>query len=270
MKKILIAAALLAAVACGKTAPKALVLYYSQTGTTKAVAEALQQQLGADIEEIVPVVSYGDDYGATIARGRQEFTEGVLPEIQPIQADLSKYDVIFLGYPVWFGTYANPIGTVLDQVDFSGKKVVTFCTFGSGGLESSSSDIMKKLPNATVIPGYGVRSARLDAAPAEVERFLKEFGFIPGEVAEPASFSEEKDVTAEEAALFDEAVGTYPMIHAKATRVSSRPVPGGTEYKFVAEDVLPENAPEGIIPGKTRIHVLVEDGKAPVFTRVVR
>ena len=117
MKHILILAALLAAVACGqkKAESKALVLYYSQTGTTKAVAEALQQQLGADIEEIVAVNSYGEDFGATIARGQKELQEGTLPEIQPIQADIASYDVIFLGYPVWFGTYANPIATILDQ-----------------------------------------------------------------------------------------------------------------------------------------------------------
>ena len=236
MKHILILAALLAAVACGqkKAESKALVLYYSQTGTTKAVAEALQQQLGADIEEIVAVNSYGEDFGATIARGQKELQEGTLPEIQPIQADIASYDVIFLGYPVWFGTYANPIATVLDQLNLTGKKIVPFCTFGSGGLEESVAAIRQKLPEAEVLPGYGVRAARIDAAPAEIER-------------------------------------TYPMIQAVADQVASRAVPGGKEYQFIAKDKPREGAPAfGGEPRTMKVHVLVEDGKDPVFTRVDR
>ena len=126
------------AVACGKSpAPKILVLYYSQSSTTKTVAEEISSRLGADIEAIVPVTPYEGDFQATVERGKKELDEGILPAIQPIKADISSYDVIFLGYPIWFGTYATPISTVLSSVDFSGKKLVPFCSFGSGGLDSS-------------------------------------------------------------------------------------------------------------------------------------
>ena len=271
MKHILILVALVAAVACSqKVAPKALILYYSQTGTTKAVVDALQAELGADVEEIVAVESYGTDFGATIARGQKELQEGTLPEIQPIQADIASYDVIFLGYPVWFGTYANPIATVLDQVDFKGKKIVPFCTFGSGGLEESVAAIRQKLPEAEVLPGYGVRAARIDAVPAEVDRFLKESGFIPGEVAQLEAFPEFQPATEEDAAIFDAAVGTYPMIQAVAEQVTSRTVPGGKEYEFIAKDKPREGAPAFGEPRTMKVHVLVEDGKDPVFTRVDR
>ena len=271
MKHILILAALVAAAACSqKVAPKTLVLYYSQTGTTKAVADALQAQLGADAEEIVAVESYGTDFGATIARGQKELQEGTLPEIQPIQADIASYDVIFLGYPIWFGTYANPIATVLDQVDLKGKKIVPFCTFGSGGLEESVAAIRQKLPEAEVLPGYGVRAARIDAVPAEVERFLKEGGFILGEVTPLEAFPEFQPATEEDAAIFDAAVGTYPMIQAMAEQVTSRTVPGGKEYQFIAKDKPREGAPAFGEPRTMKVHVLVEDGKAPVFTRVDR
>ena len=274
MKRLMLAVALLAAVACGpkKSAPKALVLYYSQTGSTEAVAKALQEKLGADAEAIVPVTSYGEDYGATIARGGQELREQNWPEIQPIQADLSKYDVVFLGYPIWFGTYANPIATVLETVDFAGKKVVPFCTFGSGGLDESVAAIKAKLPDAEVLPGYGVRSARIDAMPAEIDRFLKEGGFIEGDVTPLEPFGETKPVTEAESALFDAAVGTYPMIHAQAVEAASRTVPGGMEYLFVAKDLPREDAPvvEGAEPRTMKVLVLAEDGKEPVFTRVIR
>ncbi len=262
MKKFLImAATLLVAVSCGaKKESKTLVLYYSQGGTTKVVAEAIQQALGADIEEILPVDPYDPDFNATITRGQKEMSEGKFPELEPIKANVKDYDVIFVGFPVWFGTYANPIETLLNTVDFSGKEVVPFCTFGSGGLDTSSKAIAAKLSNATVLPGYGVRAARIDAVPAEVDRFLKEGGFLAGEYVKPAEFPALHPVSEDESALFDAAVGTYPMIRAKATEVAERDVEGGKEYLFTA----------GEGRGTIKVYVLVEDGKDPVFTQVLR
>ena len=262
MKRFLILAVMvLFAVSCGQKADsKALVLYYSQTGTTKMVAEALQQALGADIEEIVVVNPYDPDFNATITRGQKEMSEGNFPELQPLTSNLQDYDVIFLGYPVWFGTYANPIETLLKTVDFSGKKVVPFCTFGSGGLDTSTKALREKLPDAEVLPGYGVRAARIDAVPAEVDRFLKENGFLAGKYEKRAEFPAPHAVSEEESAIFDAAVGTYPMIRAKASEVAERAVSGGKEYLFSAQE-------RG---GTIQVHVLVEDGKDPVFTQVLR
>ena len=159
---IVLATVTLAVVSCGpkkteqvaeeKVTPKMLVLYYSQTGNTKAVATEMATRLGADIEEIVPVQIYDGDFQATIERGKKELDEGAFPEIQPLKADVANYDVIFIGYPVWFGTYAPPVITFLNQVDLSGKKVVPFCTFGSGGLDSSIKDLAEAEPNAEILP----------------------------------------------------------------------------------------------------------------------
>lgn len=266
---------MLLAVSCGKEkSPRILVLYYSQNGGTKAVAEAIQSRLGADIEAIVPTIPYDGDFQATIERSRKEL-DGESPEIQPVAADIKSYDVIFLGYPIWFGTYATPVATVLKEVDLGGKKVVPFCTFGSGGLDSSVEDLKKNIPDAEVLPGYGVRAARIEAAPAEVERFLVAGGFIEGEGQEVEEFSETRDVTPEEASIFQTAVGDYPMMAgAMAEKVASRAIPGGMEYLFTAKTMPREGMPgPGPGPGMDRpmkVYVLAEDGKAPVFTQVVR
>ncbi|MBR4130491.1 MAG: NAD(P)H-dependent oxidoreductase [Bacteroidaceae bacterium] len=249
---------------------KVLVLYYSQTSNTKVVAEEIASKLGADIEEIVPVEPYDGDFQATIARCMKEREEEVIPEIQPIQADLSAYNIIFLGYPIWFGTYAPPVNAFLNQVDLSGKKVVPFCTFGSGGLESSVKELAEKQPDAEILPGYGVRAARLEAVPVEVDRFLKAGGFIEGEYVEPEEFPEQHEASEEEAAIFDAACGDYPMMHAKAKTVAARSVPEGTEYLFTAED-LPREGDSKMPPaGEMKVYVLVAEGETPVFTRVIR
>ena len=283
LKMILVLAAMtLAAFSCGpkqetskeeqqkEPTPKALVIYYSQTSNTKGVAQEIATKLGADIEEIVPVELYDGDFQATIERGKKELDEAAYPEIQPLKADVANYDVIFLGYPIWFGTYAPPIFTWLEQVDLSGKKVVPFCTFGSGGLESSVMDLAKAEPNAEILPGYGVRAARLEAMPKEIDHFLKAKGFLEGEFVKLDEFLEQHPVSEEESAIFDAAVGDYPMIHAQAKSVASRIIPEGTEYMFTAVD-LPRGDNPNIPPaGEMTVYVSVIGDEAPVFTKVIR
>ena len=279
---LVLATVTLAAVSCGpkpetpkeepqqEPTPKMLVLYYSQTSNTKGVAQEIANKLGADIEEIVPVELYDGDFQATIERGKKELDEAAYPEIQPLKADVTNYDIIFLGYPIWFGTYAPPVFTWLDQVDLSGKKVVPFCTFGSGGLESSIKDLAKAEPNAEILPGYGVRAARLEAMPKEIDQFLKANGFIEGEYTKLEEFPEQHPVSEEEAAIFDAAVGDYPMMHAQAKTVASRTIPEGTEYMFTAVDLPREGMPNMPPAGEMTVYVSVVGEEAPVFTRVIR
>ena len=85
--------------------------------------------------------------------------------------------------------------TLLEGVDLAGKKVVPFCTFGSGGLQSSTRLIAEKQPGAEILPGYGVRAARIQAAPAEIDTFLKAGGFLEGEYEKLEDFPESHPVS---------------------------------------------------------------------------
>lgn len=250
--------------------PKTLVLYYSLTNNTKQVAEEMAALVGADIERIEAVEPYDTSFQATIDRCMKERELEILPQIRPLNADLSQYDVIFIGYPVWFGTYAPPVITFLQNNDLSGKKVVPFCTFGSGGLESSVRDLEVAQPNAEILSGYGVRAARLESMPKEVEQFLIANGFIEGEYTAPEPFGEIHEVSEEETAVFDAAVDGYPMINAEAKTVASRTIDGGTEYLFSAVDKPRKGGPKMPQGGELQVYVTVENGQTPVFTRVVR
>lgn len=267
-----IVAAAMAAVSCGskKEEPQVLVLYYSQTSNTKTVAQEIAKRLGADMEEIVPVTPYDGDFQATIGRCMQEREQGITPEIKPVVANLEKYDIVFIGYPVWFGTFAPPVAAFLDKADLSGKKIVPFCTFGSGGLDSSVKDLASKQPKAEILPGYGVRAARMAAVPKEVDQFLKAGGFIEGEYTPLPDFSDLHEVSEDEAAIFNAAVGDYPMIHAQAKTVAQRAIPGGTEYMFTAVDLPREGNTDMPPAGEIKVYVNVVEGEVPVFTQVVR
>lgn len=263
--------AMIAAASCGqkKEAPKVLVLYYSQSDNTKAVAQEISTALGADLEEIVPVEPYNGTYDETIQRCIREREEEILPKIQPVLADVSAYDVVFIGYPIWFGTCALPMLTCLGEIDLSGKKVVPFCTFGSGGLFSSAADIANRQPEAEMLPGYGVRAARIMAMPEEVDQFLKANGFLEGDYVKLEEFPETHAVSEEESAIFDAAVEGYSMLSATASKVASRKIPGGTEYQFIALTAPRQTTPESKMVEIT-VYVTVKDGEAPVFTQVVR
>ena len=278
---LVIATAAVTAISCGtknenkeeateKEAPKVLVLYYSQTSNTKAVATEIATKLNADIEEIVAVNPYDGDFQATIDRCIVEREQGTVTEIKPLTADIANYDVIFIGYPVWFGTYAPPIATFLANTDLSGKKIVPFCTFGSGGLESSVKDMAEKQPKAEILNGYGVRAARMDAMPKEIDNFLKASGFLEGEYVKLDEFPEQHNVSEEESAIFNAAVDGYPMLHAEAKTVASRNLPNGVEYLFTAVDIPREDNPKMPPAGELKVYVTVENGAAPVFTNVVR
>ena len=255
-----------------KEAPKSkvLVLYYSLTSNTKTVAQEIATRLNADIEEIALVEPYDTAFQATIDRCKADREKGILPEIKPLKANVADYDWVFIGYPIWFGTYAPPIASLLEKVDLSDKWVVPFCTFGSGGLESSAKDLAEKQPNAKVMPGYGVRAARMEAMPKEVEWFLKSIGLLQGEIFAPADFPEQHPVSAEEAAIFDAAVNGYPMLNAKAKTVASRTILDGTEYLFTAMNQ--PRGDKGDMPpaSEIKVYVTVEKGKTPEFTKVVR
>lgn len=276
MKKILLfAAALVALVSCGQgkksaepASDKALILYYSQTSTTKTVADIIAKNIpSADVAEIKVTEPYGD-YNQTIIRGQQEVNSGELPELEPLSVDLKDYGTIFLGYPVWFGTVANPILSLIKDEKFEGKNVVVFCTFGSGGLNTSMADLKKALPKANIVAGYGVRQARVASAPAELDRFLKELGCIEGEVEALPEYSETVDATPEQIAIFNEAISTYPMLAGTvASKVSCRKTLAGTDYIFTAGSARADGSMQ-----ESKIYVTVADaeGSVPEFTQVVR
>jgi len=233
----------MAMMACFATcyAQKALVLFYSQTGTTKTVAEELQKQLGADIESV--------------------------EADKPIKSNLSKYDVIFLGYPIWSGTYATPMATVIKSNDFAGKSIVPFCTFGSGGLNTSSDALKKALPKATIKQGYGVRAARIASASKEIDRFLKENGYKKGSVKKLPEYSAQQPVTEADKAIFDAACSNYQFPLGTPQTVGKRTTDDSTDYKYTVKSRGFDGK-----EGTTIIYVTVgkQAGAKPEFTEVVR
>lgn len=127
------------------TGGKVLVAYFSATGHTRTIAEYLQTALDADLYEIVPQEPYTADdldYNTDGCRANQEQNDdSARPAISGGVEDMAGYDVVFIGYPIWWGQAPKIVYTFLESYDFSGKTIVSFCTSGCSGM--GGEDILK-------------------------------------------------------------------------------------------------------------------------------
>lgn len=151
---------------------KILVVYFSKTGTTERYAQEIGNLLNADIIEIMPVVPYPESYSETIRIAEQEKNNGARPEIQTIDVDMSQYDIVLIGYPIWYRAPPMVVLTFLEAFDFTGKTIINFATSGSSPISETSQFIEKSIGDASFIQGD-----RLSGSNAATV-FLERMGFI--------------------------------------------------------------------------------------------
>ena len=134
-----------------------LIAYFSCTGNTEAIANHLDSILDADLYEIVPEVPYTSEdlnYGDSSSRTSIEMNDpDARPAISGSVENMEDYEVIFLGYPIWWGDAPRIISTFLESYDFDGKTIVPFCTSGSSGIGSSADDLQALTSGATWLDG---------------------------------------------------------------------------------------------------------------------
>ena len=155
--------------------------------------------------------------------------------------------------------------TFLADNSLAGKTVVTFATFGSGGIDSATADVAAAQPDATVVKGYGVRNARVEKAAAEITRFLIEGGYIEGEIAPLPEYGEAVSVTEEDIAVFGAACGDYQFPLGTPVTVSKRSYDGTDDYRYDVKLQAPDGREASSI-----VYVVVPLGGSPEFTQVVR
>jgi flavodoxin len=128
-----------------------LVAYFSATGNTRRVAKLMVESIYADELEILPAQPYTEadlDWRDKQSRSTLEMNDTTArPEIVKPEIDLDKYDLIYLGYPIWWGVAPRIINTFLETVDLSGKQIVPFCTSGGSPVEPSVEALRKSYPN---------------------------------------------------------------------------------------------------------------------------
>lgn len=136
---------------------KILVAYFSASGITARAAKILAETADADLYEIKPAVPYtSEDLNWTDKNSRSSLEmrdKASRPQIADKNASISKYDIILLGFPIWWYTAPTIINTFLESYDFSGKKIILFATSGGSGLGQTASELSGSCPGADIQNG---------------------------------------------------------------------------------------------------------------------
>lgn len=184
-------AVLTAGTACGQNknnmSQKALIVFFSHAGenysvgninvgNTKIVADYISEITGADQFEIIAEKNYDMPYMDLIKVAQDEAKTRELPAYKG-DVDIAPYDIIFIGGPIWWGTYPHVMFTFFKDHDLSGKTVIPFTTHEGSGLASTVRDVKKVWPKATVKDGFAIYGHEVRSGKAKVEKWLKGLGW---------------------------------------------------------------------------------------------
>lgn len=151
---------------------KTLIAYFSWSGNTEKLANMIQQETAGDLFEITPAEPYTEDYDDLLEQARQEQQDQVRPELAGQVDNWEEYDVVFVGYPNWWGDIPMAALTFLESYDFGGKTLIPFCTHGSGGFGRSLASVENSAAGAELLEGFEVSGSSVDGAAERVTEWL--------------------------------------------------------------------------------------------------
>lgn len=154
-----------------------LILYFSMSGNTEAVANIIHDEVGGDIIRLETAQTYPEDYDDLVDYAQEEQQDNARPELSTTIENMEEYDTIFLGYPNWWGDMPMPIYTFLDNYDLSGKTIAPFITHGGSGLSGTPENIQEEEPDATVTEGLSIYGDEAENSQSDVRDWLNGIGY---------------------------------------------------------------------------------------------
>ena len=149
-----------------------------KVGNTKIVADYISELIGADQAEIVTHKYDGMAYTPLTNLAQDEQNNDERPDFELVpNVDFSQYDTVFIGGPIWWGTYPQVMFTFFDRYDLNGKTIYPFTTHEGSGLGSCVNDVRRAYPNASVQKGFSIYGHEVRTNKAKVENWLKNIGF---------------------------------------------------------------------------------------------
>lgn len=145
-----------------------------ETGNTEAVARIIRELTGAELFKIEPMQLYSKNYDECIAQAMADQKRKARPELQCYPKDMGAYEVIYLGFPNYWGTMPMPVFTFLEHFDFTGKTIRPFCTHEGSGVGSSIADLKQLCPGAIVEAGLAIRGGSVQREKGTIEKWLRQ------------------------------------------------------------------------------------------------
>ena len=144
-------------------------------GSTEIVARIIAEKTGADLFEIRKTAEYPESYDETTKVAQEEVESHARPALAEDIEDISGYDIVFIGYPIWFTDLPMPVYTFLESHDLNRKIVIPFCTHAGSGLSTTLSTIEHMFPKAKVLSGLSLWGTMVQSNRAATERVVDEF-----------------------------------------------------------------------------------------------
>ena len=135
----------------------------NRIGTTEYVANVIKNQLNADIRLIETVDKYTDNFDDLVDKNHDEMNKNYYPQIKPLNIDISKYNTVFIGYPVWANNVPMAVLSFIRDYNLSGKTIIPFCTHDGYGAGRSYSSIRNMVKNANVLDGLALDSSNIQS-----------------------------------------------------------------------------------------------------------
>lgn len=135
----------------------------NRIGTTEYVANVIKNQLNADIRLIETVDKYTDNFDDLVDKNHDEMNKNYYPQIKPLNIDISKYNTVFIGYPVWANNVPMAVLSFIRDYNLSGKTIIPFCTHDGYGAGRSYSSIRNMVKNANVLDGLALDSSNIES-----------------------------------------------------------------------------------------------------------
>lgn len=143
-----------------------------EAGNTEKVARLIQKETHGDLFEIVPAIPYSGDYKECVNQAKAEKESNARPALKKKVENMADYEVIFVGYPNWWGTCPMPVLSFLESYDLKGKIVIPFCTHEGAGLLYSQADVEASAKGASVREGVAFNGTYLAAAESTLKEWL--------------------------------------------------------------------------------------------------
>ena len=163
---------------------KSIVIYFSRAdenyavgniekGNTEVIAEYIQQITGADLFKVEPLKPYSKSYKVCCDEALEEKRQNARPELKKYLVDISDYEVIYIGSPIYWGTMPMSMFTQLEKLDFTGKTMKVFTTHEGSGLGTVVSDVKKICKGANVLDSLAIQGSMVHESKGRVQDWIK-------------------------------------------------------------------------------------------------
>lgn len=166
---------------------KSIIIYFSRIGenymsdgirnidkgNTEVIAEYIKDIVGADIFKVGTIIEYPYNYKECIDIASKEKKQDIRPELKKYLDNIDNYEVIYIGYPNWWGTMPMAMMSLLEKLNFSGKIVMPFCTHEGSGMGNSETDIKNICRGAEIKSGLAIQGSMVNKSKEKVEKWIK-------------------------------------------------------------------------------------------------